>query len=86
MHHDLLELRASVASGAPRIGQALQRRRIARSHRSRCLRLDQSRAAAFPRHDEVHFETLLVAEVVKLASATRIGLSLDDFRADKTLE
>ena len=39
-----------------------------------------------PGYKEVHFQTLLIAEIVKLLAHSLIALTLEDLRGNETLE
>ena len=55
-------------------------------HRLRGFGLNQPQAAVRPGDEEVHLQTLLIAEIVKLLAHSPITLTLEYFRRDEAFE
>src|SRR5262249_42457841 len=66
--------------------EPLERRRHRWQYGLRPFRFDELEQTAFSRNDEVYFEALFVAKVVKLPRPPRVNLVLRDFRRDEALE
>ena len=80
--------RAPAGPGSAALGrrQSLQRRGIARRHRPCRFGFDQAHATAAGGHNEIHFQTLLIPEVVKLSAPASVQLRLGHFAGNKALE
>jgi len=86
MHEVTLDRRAAWTFLSQRLRQALHGEGHGRRDGARSLAFDERHRAAGTGHKEIHFQALLVAEVVKLSAPARVRLRLDDFRRHKTLE
>jgi hypothetical protein len=69
-----------------RLGQPLHRRGHRRRDGASGLAFHQRQRTAASGQEEIHFQTLLVAKIVKLAPAAGVDLPLGDLRRDEALE
>ena len=86
MHELQMDDRAVRTFFPKRRSQPLHGESHGRGHGTRSFAFDERHSAAGTRDQEIHFQALLVAKVVKLAATARVRLRLDDFRRHKTLE
>jgi len=69
-----------------RVGQPLHGGGHGRGYGFARFAFDEPDRSAAPRHKEVDFQPLFVAEVIDFGAAGAIDLSFHDFRSDETLE